>query len=175
MLIDNYDSFTYNLAHMLLTGGCHVEIVRNDQVSADQVAAFAPARIVISPGPGTPADAGISVDVVRVSDRTARRQIGGLVRVFFDLPIALCSCRQGTGSGMPVAQAAVLRCLAAGCLNGRMTTEQEVTRVVSASREIAAGPGRIFELIADPAAAASLGRERQPGRRTRRAARAPRG
>ena len=114
VLIDNYDSFTYNLAHMLATGGCHVEIVRNDQVSADQVAAFAPAGIVISPGPGAPADAGISVDVVRVSDRTARRQIGGLVRVFFDLPIALCSCRQGTGSGMPVAQAAVLRCLAAG-------------------------------------------------------------
>ena len=65
VLIDNYDSFTYNLAHMLLTGGCHVEIVRNDQVSADQVAAFAPAGIVISPGPGAPADAGISVDVVR--------------------------------------------------------------------------------------------------------------
>ena len=70
MLIDNYDSFTYNLAHMLLTGGCHVEIVRNDQASADQVAAFAPAGIVISPGPGAPADAGISVDVVRVCGAT---------------------------------------------------------------------------------------------------------
>ena len=41
VLIDNYDSFTYNLAHMLLTSGCHVEVARNDQVSADQVAAFA--------------------------------------------------------------------------------------------------------------------------------------
>ena len=70
VLIDNYDSFTYNLAHMLATGGCHVEIVRNDQVSADQVAAFAPAGIVISPGPGAPADAGISVDVVRVCGAT---------------------------------------------------------------------------------------------------------
>jgi carbamoylphosphate synthase small subunit len=70
VLIDNYDSFTYNLAHMPLTGGCHVEIVRNDQVSAAQVAAFAPAGIVISPGPGTPADAGISVDVVRVCGAT---------------------------------------------------------------------------------------------------------
>ena len=65
VLIDNYDSFTYNLAHMLLTSGCHVEVARNDQVSADQVAAFAPAGIVISPGPGIPADAGISIDVVR--------------------------------------------------------------------------------------------------------------
>jgi anthranilate synthase/aminodeoxychorismate synthase-like glutamine amidotransferase len=63
--IDNYDSFTHNLAHLLATSGGDVEIVRNDQVSADQVAAFAPAGIVISPGPGTPADAGISVDVVR--------------------------------------------------------------------------------------------------------------
>lgn len=56
-LIDNYDSFTYNLAHMLLAASSDVEIVRNDEVSADQVAAFAPAGIVISPGPGAPADA----------------------------------------------------------------------------------------------------------------------
>ncbi len=70
VLIDNYDSFTYNLAHMLLTGGCHVEIVRNDQVSADQVAVFTPAGIVISPGPGAPADAGISMDVVRICGAT---------------------------------------------------------------------------------------------------------
>ncbi len=65
VLIDNYDSFTHNLAHLLATSGGDVEIVRNDQVSADQVAAFAPAGIVISPGPGTPADAGISMAVVR--------------------------------------------------------------------------------------------------------------
>jgi para-aminobenzoate synthetase / 4-amino-4-deoxychorismate lyase len=64
-LIDNYDSFTYNLAHMLVTSGCQVEIARNDEVSAEQVATLRPAGIVISPGPGTPADAGISVDVVR--------------------------------------------------------------------------------------------------------------
>ena len=65
VLIDNYDSFTYNLAHMLTTCGCRVEVVRNDEVSAEQVALFRPAGLVISPGPGTPADAGISVDVVR--------------------------------------------------------------------------------------------------------------
>ncbi|HLQ56559.1 MAG TPA: aminodeoxychorismate synthase component I [Streptosporangiaceae bacterium] len=65
VLIDNYDSFTYNLAHMLATSGCRVEVVRNDEVSAQQVAAFGPAGVVISPGPCTPADAGISVDVVR--------------------------------------------------------------------------------------------------------------
>jgi len=65
VLIDNYDSFTYNLAHMLAACGCRVEVVRNDEVSAEQVASFAPAGVVISPGPCTPADAGISVDVVQ--------------------------------------------------------------------------------------------------------------
>ena len=66
VLIDNYDSFTYNLAHMLAASGCRVEVVRNDEVSAQQVASFGPAGVVISPGPCAPADAGISVDVVRV-------------------------------------------------------------------------------------------------------------
>jgi anthranilate synthase component 2 len=64
-MIDNYDSFTYNLVHMLVGEGCQVEVVRNDEVTAAQVAEFCPAGIVISPGPCGPADAGISVDVVR--------------------------------------------------------------------------------------------------------------
>ncbi|HEX9526258.1 MAG TPA: aminodeoxychorismate synthase component I [Streptosporangiaceae bacterium] len=71
VLIDNYDSFTYNLAHMLATSGCRVEVVRNDEVSAEQVASFGPAGVVISPGPCTPQDAGISVDVVRACGRKA--------------------------------------------------------------------------------------------------------
>jgi anthranilate synthase/aminodeoxychorismate synthase-like glutamine amidotransferase len=65
VLIDNYDSFTYNLAHMLTACGCRVEVIRNDEVTAQQVAAFAPDGVVISPGPCAPADAGISVEVVR--------------------------------------------------------------------------------------------------------------
>jgi para-aminobenzoate synthetase / 4-amino-4-deoxychorismate lyase len=65
ILIDNYDSFTYNLAHLLLSGGCQVEVVRNDEVSAQDIAAAGPAGIVISPGPCAPADAGISVATVR--------------------------------------------------------------------------------------------------------------
>ena len=65
ILIDNYDSFTYNLMHMLVTNGCNVEVVRNDEVTAEQVAAFSPAGVVISPGPCGPADAGISIDVAR--------------------------------------------------------------------------------------------------------------
>ncbi|MDP9379524.1 MAG: aminodeoxychorismate/anthranilate synthase component II [Chloroflexota bacterium] len=65
LLIDNYDSFTYNLYQLLAELGEKVEVVRNDETTVEQVEALAPERIVISPGPGTPADAGISRDVVR--------------------------------------------------------------------------------------------------------------
>jgi len=70
LLIDNYDSFTYNLAHLLLGNDCHVEVIRSDEVSARDIMTFAPDGIVISPGPGTPADAGISIPVVRVCGPT---------------------------------------------------------------------------------------------------------
>jgi anthranilate synthase component 2 len=70
VMVDNYDSFTYNLVHMLAGEGCEVEVVRNDEVTAAQVAAFGPAGIVISPGPCGPAEAGISVDVVRTCGGT---------------------------------------------------------------------------------------------------------
>ena len=65
ILVDNYDSFTWNLAHLLDTAGCRVEVVRNDEVSAAEVAGARPAGVVISPGPCAPAEAGISVEVVR--------------------------------------------------------------------------------------------------------------
>jgi anthranilate synthase/aminodeoxychorismate synthase-like glutamine amidotransferase len=70
VLVDNYDSFTYNLAHLLLSHGCQVEVVRNDEVSAGGIRDFGPAGIVISPGPGTPADAGVSLDTVRACAAT---------------------------------------------------------------------------------------------------------
>lgn len=70
VVVDNYDSFTYNLTHLLLAGGCQVEVVRNDEVAAHDIAAFGPAGIVISPGPGAPADAGISIDTVRACAAT---------------------------------------------------------------------------------------------------------
>ena len=65
VLIDNYDSFTWNLAHLLCIGGARVEVVRNDEVTAAQVAEARPGGVVISPGPCAPAEAGISVDAVR--------------------------------------------------------------------------------------------------------------
>jgi anthranilate synthase/aminodeoxychorismate synthase-like glutamine amidotransferase len=65
LLIDNYDSFTYNLFQYLSGLGEEVWVVRNDQVSLDEIEARSPQRIVISPGPGTPEQAGISNDVIR--------------------------------------------------------------------------------------------------------------
>ncbi len=65
LVIDNYDSFTYNLVHLLQAAGARVEVVRNDEVTATQVAALGVAGLVISPGPCAPAEAGICVDVIR--------------------------------------------------------------------------------------------------------------
>jgi anthranilate synthase/aminodeoxychorismate synthase-like glutamine amidotransferase len=65
LLIDNYDSFTYNLYQYLGELGAEVEVVRNDAVTLDDIEQMAPERIIISPGPGHPKDAGISMDVIR--------------------------------------------------------------------------------------------------------------
>lgn len=64
VIIDNYDSFTFNLVHYLLHTGVTVEVFRNDKIGVPDLAAMAPGAIVISPGPGRPEDAGISLDVV---------------------------------------------------------------------------------------------------------------
>jgi len=65
LLIDNYDSFTYNLAQYLGQLGETLEVRRNDQISIEEIGRMAPERIVISPGPGTPRRAGITIPVVR--------------------------------------------------------------------------------------------------------------
>ena len=65
LLIDNYDSFTYNLYQYLGELGAEVEVVRNDQVTPEDIETMAPERIIISPGPGNPDEAGISKDVIR--------------------------------------------------------------------------------------------------------------
>ena len=64
LLLDNYDSFTYNLAQYLGELGCTVEVHRNDKISVDEIIRRKPERIVISPGPCTPQEAGISVELV---------------------------------------------------------------------------------------------------------------
>ena len=65
LMLDNYDSFTYNLVQYLQTLGADVKVVRNDALSVDEIAALAPERIVISPGPCTPNEAGVSLELIR--------------------------------------------------------------------------------------------------------------
>src|SRR2546421_2449829 len=65
LVIDNYDSFTYNLVQYLGELGADLEVVRNDATDIERIVAMAPERIVISPGPGTPDQAGVSLEVIR--------------------------------------------------------------------------------------------------------------
>ena len=65
LLIDNYDSFTYNLYQYLSELGGEVRVVRNDQASVAEMEALAPERVVVSPGPCTPKEAGISVELIQ--------------------------------------------------------------------------------------------------------------
>ena len=65
LIVDNYDSFTWNLAHRMGELGADVRVVRNDAMTVDEIERLAPERIVISPGPGRPETAGVSVETLR--------------------------------------------------------------------------------------------------------------
>lgn len=65
LLIDNYDSFTWNLAHRLGELGAEVRVVRNDAITVPEIERLAPERLVISPGPGRPETAGVTIDALR--------------------------------------------------------------------------------------------------------------
>jgi anthranilate synthase component 2 len=65
LLVDNYDSFTYNLAHLFGELGCEVVVRRNDELDADEAERLQPSHLVVSPGPGRPADAGASIEIVK--------------------------------------------------------------------------------------------------------------
>jgi anthranilate synthase component 2 len=85
LMIDNYDSFTYNLVQYFGELGEDVRVFRNDEITVQDVAALAPDRIVVSPGPCSPAEAGISVDVIR--------ELGGRVPV-----LGVCLGHQAIGA-----------------------------------------------------------------------------
>ena len=70
LVIDNYDSFTYNLVQYLGELGAEMCVYRNDTLAVDDVQRLAPSHIVISPGPGTPDDGGVSLDIIREFHRT---------------------------------------------------------------------------------------------------------
>jgi anthranilate synthase/aminodeoxychorismate synthase-like glutamine amidotransferase len=65
LVIDNYDSFTYNLVHLFEELGADVRVFRNDAITPDEAEALEPSHLLISPGPGRPADAGVSVELIR--------------------------------------------------------------------------------------------------------------
>lgn len=70
LVVDNYDSFTYNLVHLIGRHGIELRVIRNDEMTVEQVDALAPSGILISPGPGRPADAGISKALIaQLGDR----------------------------------------------------------------------------------------------------------
>jgi anthranilate synthase/aminodeoxychorismate synthase-like glutamine amidotransferase len=75
-IVDNYDSFTYNLVQYLGELGAQVDVVRNDAVDAEALLASHPDGVVISPGPGDPEDAGISMDVVSACARSGTPLLG---------------------------------------------------------------------------------------------------
>ena len=71
LLIDNCDSFTYNLYHYLSELGAHVKVFRNNKITLEEIAAMKPEKIVISPGPCTPKEAGISCEtIIRFGEKT---------------------------------------------------------------------------------------------------------
>jgi para-aminobenzoate synthetase component II len=85
LLLDNYDSFTYNLAQYLGEMGCNVEVHRNDRISVAEIIRRKPERIVISPGPCTPQEAGISVELVQ--------KLGGKIPI-----LGVCLGHQAVGA-----------------------------------------------------------------------------
>jgi len=67
LVIDNYDSFTYNLVQAFLTTGVEVTVEYNDDISVEQAVELGPSHLVVSPGPGRPEDAGVSVEMIATS------------------------------------------------------------------------------------------------------------
>ena len=65
LVIDNYDSFTYNLVQYIGTINPNLQVHRNDQITLDEIKSLSPEKIVISPGPGKPEDAGLSIDIIK--------------------------------------------------------------------------------------------------------------
>ena len=133
LLIDNYDSFTYNLAQYLGELGHAPVVHRNDEITLGDVDAMKPDRIVISPGPGRPEDAGITVDVIR--------QLGRRTPV-----LGVCLGHQGIGQafGGEVVRAPVL-------MHGKVSSIQHDGRGIFAGVSQPFVAGRYHSLIvADP-------------------------
>ena len=138
LLLDNYDSFTYNLAQYLGELGHAPVVRRNDEISLGEIEAMAPERIVISPGPGRPEDAGISVEVIR--------RVGQRIPVF-----GVCLGHQAIGFafGGDVGRAPVL-------MHGKVSKVQHDGKGVFAGVSQPFVAGRYHSLVVNEPAPASL-------------------
>ena len=84
-MIDNYDSFTYNLVQYLGELGHEAKVIRNDSLSVSAVLDLNPSGVLIGPGPCTPDDAGICVNLIKQISKTEGRTISGQLRLVFDV------------------------------------------------------------------------------------------
>ena len=133
LVIDNYDSFTYNLVQYLGELGEQIEVRRNDEVAVGEIAELKPDRIVISPGPGTPDDAGISMEVIK--------------RLGHQTPIlGVCLGHQSIGQ---VFGGRVVR--APKIFHGKSTRVQHDGRTIFAGVDQDFAAGRYHSLIVDQA------------------------
>ncbi len=132
LLIDNYDSFTYNLVQAFLVLGAEVSVYRNDALTPQAARALAPTHLCISPGPGTPRDAGVSMDMIRA--------FAGEVPV-----LGVCLGHQAI---VEVFGGTVVR--AARLMHGKTSPVRHDGRTVFAGLPQPCEVGRYHSLIADP-------------------------
>jgi len=131
LVIDNYDSFTYNLVQYLGELGERIEVRRNNEVSVDEIEKMSPDRIVISPGPGTPNDAGVSLQVIE--------EFGGKLPM-----LGVCLGHQAIGQafGGRVVRAAHL-------VHGKSSTVQHDRKTIFEGLEQGFAAGRYHSLVVE--------------------------
>jgi anthranilate synthase/aminodeoxychorismate synthase-like glutamine amidotransferase len=132
LVIDNYDSFTYNLVQYLGELGAELEVVRNDRAGVDELLARRPDRVVVSPGPCTPHEAGISVEVMRRFPEAGVRTLG------------VCLGHQS------LAQAFGGRVVRHEPVHGKATVIEHDGRSLFAGLESPLTVGRYHSLVVDP-------------------------
>jgi anthranilate synthase/aminodeoxychorismate synthase-like glutamine amidotransferase len=132
ILIDNYDSFTYNLVQYLGELGAVIDVVRNDVVSAEELLSRSPDRVVVSPGPCTPDEAGISVDAIRGFAEAGVRVLG------------VCLGHQA------LAQAFGGRVVRGQPIHGKTATVEHDGRTIFEGLESPLVAGRYHSLVVDP-------------------------
>jgi anthranilate synthase/aminodeoxychorismate synthase-like glutamine amidotransferase len=145
LVIDNYDSFTYNLVQYLGELGAEVEVVRNDRATVDDLLERRPDRLVVSPGPCTPAQAGISVEAMRRLPEAGVPALG--------VCLGHQSLAQGFG-GRVIRHAPV---------HGKATTVQHDGRTIFAGLESPLTAGRYHSLVVDPDLPACFERSAEGG------------